>query len=104
MTLKPDYSTAPGVSGDSLERYFEHHIEPGSFLNAVLSNDLFDAIGRADHVNVRALPEICSLVYNYLPSECWGSPSAVDCWLQLHREQDRRDRDSEACREDDKNR
>lgn len=64
-----------------LKRYVEHGIEPGSFLMAVLRNDLHDAVGRADDENIRNLPAYVSYLYNEAPSPCWGSPEKVQAWL-----------------------
>lgn len=65
---------------DSLLRYVEHGIEPGSFLKAVLCNDLTDACGRADVYNRRKLFEYIEWLYNEAPAECWGSEEKVLNW------------------------
>ena len=70
----------------SLQDYAAYGCPTGSFLHAVLTNDLFDACGRADDNNERALPDICRLIYNHLPSDCWGSEKIVAGWLHMHRE------------------
>jgi hypothetical protein len=54
----------------------------GDFLRAVLSNNLMEAMGRADGYNVRTLPAICAYVYNELPSPSHGSPEAVREWQE----------------------
>lgn len=54
---------------------------PGDFLRAVLENDLKDACGRADHINLRALPEYVRFLYNHAPAPSWGSPEKVQQWL-----------------------
>ena len=61
----------------SLDRYVNHKILPGAFLTAVLSNDLFQAVGRADRENLAALPEIVQYIYNELPGLAHGSEKAV---------------------------
>lgn len=53
----------------------------GDFLTAVLSNDLKEAVKRADHLNLTALVPWVDLLYNYCPSNCWGSPAKVKAWL-----------------------
>lgn len=64
----------------------------GDFLRAVLSNDLMEAVGRADDDNIRTLPAICSYVYMELPSRCHGSPEIVKEWSEsvLAERQERR--------------
>jgi hypothetical protein len=37
---------------------------PGSFVQAVLNNSLQDAVGCADHINVRMLPFYATMMYN----------------------------------------
>lgn len=36
----------------------------GSFVQAVVNNDLMEAVGRADSINVHALKFYCQLMYN----------------------------------------
>lgn len=67
---------------DSLKMYFEHRIGPGSFMTAVLSNDLGGACGRADDNNRRVIYEIVAWLYNEAPSSSWGSPEKVAAWLK----------------------
>lgn len=57
----------------SLKLYVEHKVPTGSFLEAVLSNDLFDAVGRADSANIKQIDEIVKYIFNELPSNCWGN-------------------------------
>ena len=67
---------------DSLKRYVEDGCPTGHFLEAVLSNNLTEAIGRADDENLATLPAIVSYCYNKIPADCWGSPEKVDAWLK----------------------
>ena len=66
----------------ALNRYVEHKLAPGGFLTAVLSNDLFGAVARADSENLVALPDIVKYIYNELPSDCWGSRGIVNRFLE----------------------
>jgi len=67
---------------DSLDRYVQHHIQPGGFLTAVLENNLKEALGRADSQNRYALFDIVMYIYNEIPFQCWGSEEAVKEWLK----------------------
>jgi len=67
----------------SLERYAANHVPTGSFLAAVLSNDLFDAVGRADDNNIVALPNIVKWIWSNLPRNCWGDRERVREWLKI---------------------
>jgi len=58
----------------------------GGFLEAVLQNDLMEAVLRADDTNRECLPAILAFVYNNVPSPMWGSPKAVDDHLLACRE------------------
>jgi len=65
----------------SIRRYADEYCPTGSFLEAVLNNDLTEAVGRADEDNLKALPEIVGYCYNEIPMACWGSPEKVEKWL-----------------------
>ena len=71
---------------DALDRYVQDHIPTGGFLRAVLANDLMQALGRADCENRRDIYEICSYIYNEIPSSCHGSYEKVDAWLTKEKE------------------
>ena len=64
----------------AIDAYAETGRPVGHFLTAVLSNDLAQAIGRADDDNIRNIREIVSYVYMEIPGECWGSPKRVKVW------------------------
>lgn len=66
----------------ALERYLNHGIMPGSFLTAVLENNLVEAIGRADFMNSANLKNIVGYIYNHMPSTSWGSPMKVREYLK----------------------
>ena len=65
----------------SLDRYVNDKIPTGGFLEAVLSNNLVEAVGRADSNNIQRIPEIVKYIYNNLPSNCWGDKETVTKWL-----------------------
>ena len=79
-----DYSIIPARTMESLQRYVDHGVPVGGFLQAVLSNDLRKSIGRADSENLAALVAIATWLYNEAPMACWGSPGAYDSWIQDH--------------------
>lgn len=64
----------------AVRRWIEDGITPGSFLSAVIANDLKDACARADDVNRHALFEIVRWFYNEAPAGCWGRPEALSTW------------------------
>jgi hypothetical protein len=67
----------PSHTKAALDRYVNERIIPGDFLFAVLSNDLFNAIERADRVNSAAMREIVEYIYNEIPSDAWGDRKTV---------------------------
>jgi hypothetical protein len=66
---------------EGLTTYFVHHIPVGSFMTALLSNDLMGAAGRADAENLRSIGRWCQFLYTYAPARSFGSPEAVTRWL-----------------------
>ena len=60
--------------------YIVHGIHPGNFLSAVVSNDLMDAVARADEENQKLLVEYSTFLYNYAPIGCFGSKEAFLNW------------------------
>ena len=63
-------SHLPATLQQGLLRYLDHGIEPGHFLTAVITNNLFEAVGRADNQSLVALPDIVKFI---TPHSCWGS-------------------------------
>lgn len=66
---------------DSLERYINHRIPTGGFLEAVLSNNFFESIGRADFNNLRNIQLVAEYIYMNVPSIAYGSKEKVNKWL-----------------------
>lgn len=77
-----DYSKLPEHLRAGMQRYIEHGIEPGSFLTAVLCNDLMGAMARSDETTRAELWSICAFLYNEAPAICFGSVEAFEAWLQ----------------------
>ena len=67
---------------DSIDRYVKDRIPTGGFLEAVLCNNLKEAVGRADTQNLKDIKEIVQYCYWEIPSVCWGSPEEVKAWLK----------------------
>ena len=74
----------PEHTKQSIDDYVKHG-ECGDFLEAVLSNDLTEAVCRADFENLAALEAIVKYVYNHIPRVCWGSPEKVRAWREARR-------------------
>jgi FPC/CPF motif-containing protein YcgG len=67
----------------SLKRYFNDHVETGSFLKAVLCNDLEEAVKRATNDQTwDCLPHLVRMLYQEAPRNAYGSPEKVQDWLE----------------------
>lgn len=76
-----NYSRLPAYMQAGMRRYIENGIPPGSFLTAVLSNDLMEAFRRADDVNRLAMLDYAMFLHNEAPCGCFGSPEHVKDWI-----------------------
>lgn len=70
----------PAATLAKLEAYRNgrHPYPFGSFLTAVLANDLVGAFAHADEVNQQLMQEYAAYLYNEMPGRC-GDPT-VDYW------------------------
>ena len=68
---------------DSIDRYVQFGLPPGGFVTAVLENDLFGAMNRADLDNRENLFWVCEYVYNKIPMQAWGTPKKVGAWMEM---------------------
>lgn len=78
----------PEFIKNQIDEYVKLKCPPCGFLYAVLANDLMIAVTKADDVNIHYLRDIMLYVYNHTPSACWGSPKAVDEWLNPKKEKE----------------
>ena len=67
---------------EGLELYINHRIKPGSFMTAVLANDLIEAVGKSDPRNIKNIPAYVYFLYIFAPPECFGSYEKVKAWLK----------------------
>lgn len=82
--MSDEYASIPRHTREALDRYAQDGVRTGSFLRAVLCDNLFEAVQRADMENKPELSIIVKYVYNRLPCECWGSEKRVDAFLKNH--------------------
>lgn len=78
-----ELSAIPHHMYEPMINYVLYGVNPGSFLTAVLSNDLKQAVSRADTINRYCLPDYIKFLYNHVPALCWGSPEAVENWTGI---------------------
>lgn len=65
--------TIDPTSLESIRDYVEHGADPGSFLAAIICNDLKATVAQADDTNMANIPAFVCYFYNEVPSDCWGS-------------------------------
>ena len=73
----PDYMV------DGIKNYLRHGIRPGSFLYAVLENNLTEAVAFADKDNMANLPAYAYWLMNEVPTIAWGSEENVETWIRM---------------------
>lgn len=79
------HATIVGIPDYMQEGLIQHILvgrPTGHFLTAVLSNDLKEAVSRADEVNRWALSNYVIFLYSHAPIGCWGSPTNVKYWRE----------------------
>ena len=76
------YKEIPKRMQDALLRYVDDGVEPGSFLRAVIDNNLRDAVGCADSENLPLLHLYVAWFYNVPPAGCWGGAKQRAAWLK----------------------
>ena len=77
-----DDANVPAHLRAGLARYLVGHLHTGSFLHAVLTNNLRGAVFAADDDSLVGLLPIMRFLYNDAPADSWGSPDAVNRWLE----------------------
>jgi hypothetical protein len=76
----PDYCEIPTRLLEALARYLFEGMVTGQFLQAVLRNDLSDAVSRADVESLAALKPLVLLLNNACPGNCHGGSEAILRW------------------------
>lgn len=78
------WGNVPRYMRGGLARWIRYGIEPGSFLTAVICNDLRSACECADDTNRHLLFAYVQFLYCHAPSSCWGSPKRFEAWADEH--------------------
>jgi len=69
---------------EGVQAWVEEGRPGGSFLHAILTNDLRMAFAKADNLNMHRMREWVEFLNWELPGNCWGSPEKVRLWSRLH--------------------
>lgn len=76
LYLIPDYMH------EGVRNYFYHRIKPGGFMMSLLSGEsVLEVLARADDENTAAIKNWCVFLYNYVPSNSYGTQEKVWSWL-----------------------
>jgi len=75
-----NYTKLPESLRGGAQRWIENGIVPGSFLTAVIRNDLTESFAQADYINITKLQDIVHFFYWEAPSQCWGSKEKMIAW------------------------
>ena len=78
-----NYKRIPPYTKEDIDAWVRQAATPGSFLHAVLTNDLRTACEKADDRNQLALFDIVGYLYNECPMNCWGSVEKVEAWAAM---------------------
>ena len=65
----------------SIEDYLLRGFPPSSFLEAVLTNDLFRATNSSDHVNFKQLGQITKWIVTEAPHGSFGNAENIENWV-----------------------
>jgi len=85
MKYDMNYSLIPEHMREGIKRYLENGIRLGSFLNAVLENNLVQSIALADEINITKIVDWAKFLYNEMPMGSWGSKEKVNAWIKEKR-------------------
>lgn len=73
-------SVPPDIMAE-IREYIDYYRPTGSFLKAVITNNLSDAVAHADAKNMENISAIVIYFYNQAPQSCWGSEKAYQDWI-----------------------
>ena len=85
--MRPDLRLIEPRFKETIDAYIKSGRPTGGFIDAVLKNDLKEAIGRGDSEAIDNLPHIVAYLYNKAPNICWGNKELVDEWYSTYNEQ-----------------
>jgi hypothetical protein len=80
--MKSEYSNIPDAILLAINNHVLRGQNCGHFVTAVLSNDLIEAVNRADDECQKCLRSIVRYLYNRCPGGCWGSKKKMEEWRE----------------------
>ena len=82
---RKEYDILPEHCREGMILYIEYGVIPGSFLTAVIENDLVHSFAYADDINIKRLFDYAGFLYNECPSQAWGSKEKVAAWAKARK-------------------
>jgi hypothetical protein len=83
LVIKMAEAKLPFTMQGGIRNYVMRGRPTGSFLEAVISNNLLRAAERADYVNQALLATYAKLLRDHAPAQCWGSEERMHAWKAL---------------------
>jgi hypothetical protein len=80
--MNPRYEMLPAHMQEGMKRYIEQGADPGDFLKSMLRHEIYEAAGKADRINLQAIPAYIFFMCNDIPAIAHGSKEAVDTWIE----------------------
>src|SRR5579871_6902369 len=71
----------PANLADGLRAYVLCGTRPGAFLQAVVANDLYNALRRMQPLSGEMLRNVCAWLHRYAPDVCHGSSEKLESWI-----------------------
>jgi hypothetical protein len=81
-----EYEAIPENMRPGMMDYVEKGKRPGDFLTAVITNNLKDAVCRADSTNLPLIKLYVLWFHNVAPEPCQGSAEKMKAWMARGRE------------------
>jgi hypothetical protein len=75
------FDRIPGHTAVTIENYLLYGYEPGGFVTAMLTQDLYRACMIADQVNSEYFTEIGKWIYSAMPAASFGSVENMRDWI-----------------------
>lgn len=79
---KKNIDALPDHMHEGMINYIEDGVPPGSFLAAVLENNLTMAVMKADHINRHRIVDFVEYLMWFSPNGCYGNEEAVQNWIK----------------------
>jgi len=79
---QPDYDQLPKYMLPAVYQYVVDGRPPGTFLEAVITNNLRHALTCADDRNLKVLPVWVRFFYNCVPAACVGDAHDMTNWMR----------------------